>query len=188
MINEIFVPVGILLTFIASIFTIYYSRKNLRISKYIDTITTSRIKWLEVLRKEITELTSNIYFTIKIYREVIEERKEEAQGYDPADPNYNPYEYYFDARTKDALVKKRTFWSESDFVEKLNLIKLRLNAKEDLKIIETLDYFLKFYKDSQFKSENDIILAEQKVNQLIKDTQSLLKIEWEKCKKETKNK
>ncbi len=184
--NEVVVLIGIGLTFVASVISIYFGWRNLTTSKYIDTITSSRIKWLEIIRNEISELTSKIYFTIKIYRTVIEDRKNDVKDYNPANPDYNPYEYYFDARTEDALVQRRNIWSESDFIEKLNLIKLRLNANEDIRIIETLDYFINFYKDSQFKSENNINDAEEKVNQLIKDIQTLLKEEWEKCKKETK--
>jgi hypothetical protein len=50
------IPIGILITLIATILTfivgivnIIYTRKNLTTSKFIEVITSERIKWLKVL-------------------------------------------------------------------------------------------------------------------------------------------
>lgn len=184
--NEIVLLIGIGATLIASVISIYVGWRNLRTTKYIDTITSSRIKWIDITRNEITELTVNIFFTIKIYRAVIEQRQSDFTDNDSTTPNYEPYVSYFDAKTTDALANERNIWSESDFIQKATLIKLRLNQIEDKSIIEILDFFIAFYKNMQLKSENDINIADQKVNQLIEHTQILLKKEWEKCKTETK--
>ena len=70
----------------------------------------------------------------------------------------------------------------------LFLFKIRLNSDEDKKIIEVIDYFIKFYAESEYKSENEIPIAREKVKLLITQIQILLKHEWEKIKNESKGK
>ena len=58
--------IGVILTFLGTMYSIYYTRKNLKTTKYIETITLERIKWLEIIRNEVSEIVANIYFTLKI--------------------------------------------------------------------------------------------------------------------------
>lgn len=50
--------IGILLTFLTSAFSLYYSWKSSKSSKYIDTITKNRIEWICNLRDLISEYIS----------------------------------------------------------------------------------------------------------------------------------
>ena len=46
---------GILLTFGATILGHYFTRRNIKTSKFIDVITTERIKWLTTIRNDVSE-------------------------------------------------------------------------------------------------------------------------------------
>ena len=45
---------------IASFITMKFTRENLKTTKYIDTITSERIKWIQLVRSDLTELVSSI--------------------------------------------------------------------------------------------------------------------------------
>ena len=184
MIQEYFVPIGVALTFIASIITIYYTRKNIKTTKYIETITSERVKWLEVIRTEVSDLVSNIHFTLKVYQNLMEDKKNNAKSEEELIIDNQTIDY-FDIETNKAFANKTHSWSESDFVKKLNLLRLRFNPTEDKKVIEILDYFITFYRKSTYKTESEIPKASEKIYSLISCVQSLLKKEWEKCKTET---
>jgi hypothetical protein len=186
-ISEIFVLIGVPLTLVVSILGIIYSRKNIRTSKYIETITTERLKWLEIIRNEVTDLISNIYFTLKIYSKKVEDIQFDANPDRVINSSIQDTNI-FDAKTDIAFADRPNAWSETDFIKKLNIFKLRLNPKEDIEIIKIADYFIKFYAVSEFKSEGELIEAQKKVDLLVEKVQVLLKTEWEKCKYETNRK
>jgi len=178
------VPIGVLLTFLTSIYTAKLSRKNVKTTKYIETITSERIKWLEIIRREVTDLITNIYFTLKIYSSKIADLHELSNN----EPPTTNYSLSFNAMTGIAFSLRTTAWSESDFILKLNLLKLRLNPKNDKEILDIIDYFIKFYCDSDNKSEEEVSRAKLHVEKLLILFQGVLKNEWEKCKKETRSK
>ncbi|MFM9946475.1 MAG: hypothetical protein ACKV1O_00920 [Saprospiraceae bacterium] len=190
--NEFFkeiLPIGVVLTFVVTIINIYYTRRNLKTTKYIDTITSERIKWLDVIRNEVTNIIANIHFTLKIYSDDIQDRENEISNYeDSVEAQIEAQSTYFDTPTSFALGQKKEIWSQSDFIKYLFVFKLRLNPEEDKGIIEIVDYFIKFYSESEYKSEGEIPEARENIKKLITQTQSLLKQEWEKIKKESKGK
>ncbi len=185
MIQEYFVPIGIALTFIASIITILYTRKNIKTTKYIETITSERIKWLEIIRTEVSDLVSNIHFTLKVYQNLIDVRITSVKSDEELSIDSQNVDY-FDIETNKAFANRTHAWTESDFVKKLNLLRLRFNPTEDKAVIEILDYFITFYSDSEYKTESEIPKAHENLKSLISMVQVMLKKEWEKCKKETK--
>jgi len=180
--------IGVVLTFLGTMITIYYIRKNLKTTKYIDTVTSERIKWLDIIRNEVTIIITNIHFTLKIYSENIKDRENAIQNYeDNIDAQIEAQTRFFDTPTSSALGQKKEIWSQSDFIRSLNIFKLRLNPKEDNVIIEIIDYFIKFYAESEYKSANEIPEARKRIELLISQIQELLKQEWEKVKKESKD-
>lgn len=189
-INEILreiLPISVLLTFFGTMITIYYTRRNLKTTKYIETITSERIKWLTIIRNEVTSLITNIHFTLKIYSENIQDRENEIKNYeDDIDVQIKAQSRYFDTPTSSALGQRKEIWSQSDFINNLYLFKIRLNPKEDKVIIDLIDYFIRFYAESEYKSADEIPEAREKVKHLISHTQELLKQEWEKVKKESR--
>ncbi len=51
---------SILTGFVASAVTVFYTRKNLKTTKYIETITSERIKWIQIVRNDFNTLISSI--------------------------------------------------------------------------------------------------------------------------------
>lgn len=191
-INEILkeiLPISVVLTFIGTMITIYYTRRNLTTTKYIDTITSERIKWLDIIRNEVINIVTNIHFTLKIYSDDIQDRESEIRSYEvDIEVQMEAQTRYFDTTTSSALGQRKEIWSQSHFIKYLSLFKLRLNPEEDRSIIEIIDYFIKFYAESEYKSAKEIPEAREKIDSLITQTQELLKQEWEKIKRESKGK
>lgn len=178
---------GILLTFIATILGYYYTRRNIKTSKFIDVVTSERIKWLETIRNEVSEVVSLITDTLLFYENEIKRIELDHPTQETIDnESYEFQKHYFDSVTEDAF-KKHERTELKGLTSKLTLLKLRFNPKEDLKTFEILDFFLEFYK-SKYKTENDLKEAKEKIDLLLKSIQVMLKNEWEKVKKETKGK
>lgn len=185
--NDYILPSGVLLTFMASTVNIYYTRKNLKTTKYIDTITSERIKWLSIIREEITQLISIISETLILHKRIIEdfESQNPNEKY-MTDVNYEYQKHYFDSLNANSLI----FKDKIDFreiIKRLYVLKLRFNPKEDLEILNSIEYFIDFYTQ-KYVSDTDIKNAKKQMNNLSDQTQMLLKKEWEKVKFETKGK
>ena len=183
--NDYILPSGVLLTFIAATVNIYYTRKNLKTTKYIDTITSERIKWLSIIREEITHLVSLISESLILHKRIIEdiESQNPSEQY-INDINYEYQKHYFNSVNANSL----RFKDKIDFqeiIKKLYLLKLRFNPKEDLEILNSIKYFINFY-NQKYVSDNDVKEAKIQIENLSNQTQMLLKKEWEKVKLETK--
>lgn len=185
--NDFILPSGVLLTFIAATVNIYYTRRNLKTTKYIDTITTERIKWLSIIRDEVTQLVSIFSETLIIHKKLIDNAESQNSGEEYT--NYIKSEYqkhYFDSLNENLL----TFKEKVDFqeiIKKINLLRLRFNPNEDLEILNSLQYFINFY-NQKYISDSEINIAKKQIDNLYIQTQILLKKEWEKVKLETKGK
>ena len=183
--TDYILPSGVLLTFIAATINIYYTRKNLKTTKYIDTITSERIKWLSIIREEITHLISLISESLILHKRIIEdiESQNPSEQY-INDINYEYQKHYFNSVNANSL----RFKDKIDFqeiIKKLYLLKLRFNPKEDLKILNSIKYFIDFY-NQKYVSNNDVKEARIQIENLSNQTQMLLKKEWGKVKLETK--
>ncbi len=51
---------SILTGLVASAVTVWITRKNLKTTKYIETITSERIKWIQVVRNDFNDLISSL--------------------------------------------------------------------------------------------------------------------------------
>ncbi|MFD2943286.1 hypothetical protein [Flavobacterium notoginsengisoli] len=180
-----FLPVGVFLTFLISLTNIIVTTKNLKKTKFIDTITSERIKCLETIRNEGSEIISELSGFLNYLQLEVEEIKNE-------DPSENrrveiTFEYqqnFFNAKTSNILSKNR-IWTRTEFIKNLNLFKLRLNYKEDIEIITLINGFIKLVKN-EYNSEKDITEANENLETFINKLKVILKNEWEKVKKETK--
>lgn len=182
-------PISVVLTFIGTMITLYYTRRNIKTIKYIDIITSERIKWLDTIRNDSTNIITNIHYTLKIYADIIQNNKKEIENYEYNKEIPNEAQTrYFDAPTSSAFGQKKEVWSQSNFINQLYMFRLRLNYKENNDVIQILDYFIKFYIESDYKSQNDIDKAREKANKLTDKIHNILKSEWEKVKKETQGK
>ena len=70
------VPIGIFATLLTSVMGIVINRINSRSTKYIDTITSERIKWIEKLRLEVADLNSIFLTIIKNHTFIVELKDE----------------------------------------------------------------------------------------------------------------
>lgn len=179
-----FVPIGVLLTFITSLISIHFTRRNLKTAKYIDTITSERIKWLELIRTEGSEIVSNIYFSINLFSETIRQKESIIDG--ELNNDEDPNQRYFEAEIKSALKKENIVWTRSDFIRKITIFKLRLNPEEDVKIVNTLNWFIEIYQDKDSVEEEALKEMRLRIDKFTLQIQLLLKSEWEKVKNETK--
>ncbi|MFA5556283.1 MAG: hypothetical protein WCY06_02945 [Flavobacteriaceae bacterium] len=179
------INIGVILTFLATLFSIYYTRKNIKTTKYIETITTERIKWISIIRQDISEIISNIFETLENFKKEINF----ISSQDPSEKHRNSVAYehqenVLNARTENALAfNERT--SFVVLIGKLMVFKLRLNHKEDKEIIRIIDYFIEFYQ-LEYKSDKDIINAKIEIKNLTENIQIMLKQEWEKVKEESR--
>lgn len=187
-------PIGVILTFIGTLVTIYYTRKNIKTTKYIDTITTERIKWIGSLRNDLSSLTSLITIYISNKRHLntlsvnLEELKYQAVESNPYSNNslLSVMQRMTEIRkTQDRIKQELQGVSREKIIEKIHLIKLRLNPIDDSQVIILLDLLLDFFIHPIFDSNNY-----DEINSTIKDfvnqSQFILKAEWDKVKYETK--
>lgn len=180
-----FLPIGVFLTFLISLINIIVTTKNLKKTKFIDTITSERIKWLEAIRKGGSEIISELSdFLNYLQLEVEEIKNEDPSENRTAEINFEYQHNYFNAKTSNILTKNR-IWTRTEFIKNLNLFKLRLNYKEDIEIITLINGFIKLVKN-EYNSEKDIAEANKNLETFIDSLQVILKNEWEKVKKETK--
>ncbi|WP_439185844.1 hypothetical protein [Carboxylicivirga taeanensis] len=195
--NEFFkdiLPIGVFLTFIGTLITLYYTRRNLKTTKYIDTITSERIKWIEKLRDDLSTLTSWITIFVsnnKYLNQLIDESEElEHQDFQTNPHEDEPWpmimkEMADNKGEQNMLVSELKGVSRLRIIEKIHLIKLRLNPNDDIRAIELLDILLEFFTPPKFETKKS-----EEVNNAIKEfitiSQQILKDEWDKIKTETK--
>jgi hypothetical protein len=180
--TKILVPLGILLTFIASVLTIYFTRKNLKTSKYIDTITSERIKWMEKVRIELADIVAELqeFIRIKYSLYILTEN-----------PNYKESEVdvekirkeIINISTKAQLSSTLNDFPKKDLVRKILLFKLRLNPIEDKEILKDLDEYIRLLENSASKEELEH--GWTNLDNMIILFQKILRTEWLKAKQES---
>lgn len=174
-----------LLTLAGTINTNFTMRENLKTTKYIDTITSERIRWREKISNEVADIVTHILFALKVHADNIEDIKNESNYYE------NDYETqsrsqstFLDSHTSSAFGTEKEKWSCSDFVKNLILFKIKLNLNEDKEIIEIINYFIDLYYSKSI-SDDDVLLANKQIDKLMVQVHLLLKREWEKVKRES---
>lgn len=183
--KDYIILLGILLTFLATVLGYFFTRKNIKTSKYIEVVTTERIKWLETIRTEISVLSSAIIQTIIYYQaEIVNIENEHPTQETIDETNYEFQKHYFESKTDNAF-QKTDLRKKDEIISRLFLLKLRFNPNEDKEILKLIDYFIKFYEE-KYKDSADLNKATENVEVLVKKIQSMLKTEWEKVKKESR--
>jgi hypothetical protein len=179
---------------IASILTIWFSRKNLRTTKYIETITNERIKWIQIVRSDLTELVSSILIHLKNTDYLAElENKKESQDYTNYVVSREPDSYSDDELHDYSELQKNIEQTEnalnnvltrSEIVNKATLLKLRFNPIEDIDIINQLDLIIVDFSDYSKQAKKIKI----NITELTNKSQHVLKREWDKVKLEVNKK
>lgn len=173
------VPIGVIITFIGTLFTIYYTRKNTTHTKYIDTVTSERIKWMGKLREYISEYIA-IVRLIKGFQ--IE---------------FNNMSFQERSQKEDEIYDEKTELTR-EIVALECKIRLLLNpeGERDQKIFNLIHPLTEKYKEvynpdltdvdrrNKIKDEYTLIM-EKNYKELISEVQLYLKEEWERVKLET---
>lgn len=168
-----------ILTFIGVVITVYFTRKNAKSTKYIDTITSERIKWIEKIRFEVADLNS-IFLTIIKNHHFIIDLEANPEG------KKNIITSVDTLRQTSQLNNEISNFSKTDILRKINTIRLRLNPVEDEKILNCLNDLMTFILGQERTTAN-ISNAWETNFTLITLTQKMLKEEWEKVKVEARS-
>ncbi len=177
---------GVLITLCVAVGNWITTSRNLKTSKYIDTITSERIKWLSTVRNEVAELVTNIQFVITKLQSDISDRDQEYQDhlYDRLSTEEGQLEEMQSANMDVGVDESIKKWSAADYITRLRLLQLRFNSNEDHKIIESLIFFIDFFSQSDIHRKH-LDKARKHIRVIIDETQRMLKNEWEKVKDES---
>lgn len=180
-----FLPLGVFLAFLASLINLIVTTRGIKKAKFIDTITSERIKWLDILRNEGSEIIAELdVFLARLYSEVENIKNQYPSESSIAEANFEYQKNYLNVKNSNILSNNELI-SKNEFIKKLTLFKLRLNHKEDIEMINNIDNFIDLIK-AEYISENEIFKIEKNIEIFIKKLQITLKNEWEKVKKEAK--
>lgn len=162
---------------IVSITAIVFTRKNIKTQKYIDTVTNQRVKWIDTLRSDFSDIIA--HSEMINYCHYIEQRDIHV-GYEH-DPNHPEDEYDYKDFVKNINNEKKNLELKNfDIVAKIELSIMRLNETDDIHLIKLLDD-LKIY----FQSRDYEKIGNELTSKLRKEIKIILKNEWEKVKSET---
>ena len=184
--------ITVVLSTFAALFAVLITRKNLRTSKYIDIVTTERIKWIECVRNDFSLLISSILI-IRENEAKYHEIKFEAEriGYvrnitnrDYLEDDELSSDYDTDKLLSNMNLLLKKCLTPAEVVLKSTQLQLKLNPNEDSGVIKSLELISNEFSKASFKKEDSKIQLEQ----LINSVQSLLKREWKRVKDEVVNK
>jgi hypothetical protein len=172
-----------LIALILSVTGILYTRKNIKLTKYIDTITNQRIKWVDCLRVDLSKILSLAKLS-KEYSQTTESVENYLNSPESDEMDYED-RLELDESLSDLRKNKNLVLSKIQDIETLHLIDLvllKLNTIDDCSLIMSLESLQEIILHRNYHLIN---------NELIKSLQNesklLLKNEWERIKQETKN-
>lgn len=188
-----FMPIGVLLTFIASVLTIYFTRKNMKSTKYIDTITSERIKWMELIRNDLSVLCSDLIILFNSANRGIKSRQEQEEmarvlySVGSEEDRKNIFKDVFDdkeAEYRNIQQKIHDDERKIQIIKRIYLIILRLNPNEDQEIINRLKDIKNIIQKNIYE-QTEIDMCLSLIEVILEKSQHMLKSEWEKVKEET---
>jgi flagellin-specific chaperone FliS len=187
-------PIGVILTVIASLISILVTYRSQKSQKFIDTITSERIKWLDKVRSEVSILSSWIMTFVKTKIELEELYSHEQEILNDGGFN-DPYKDVYAPQDEENLrivrsQKKKlneeldSGYSKKEIVERIILLKLRLNPREDDELIKILEHLYNIFSEANLTIDT-VKQSLDEVEKLVNLTQAILKAEWEKVKIES---
>lgn len=171
-----------LIALVISLFSIVYTYKGIKHSKYVETITDQRIKWIDTLRNDFSKV-----LTLAVLLRRFNDSAESAEYFEETNEYYElePEDRYeVDEEISEIRKKRKILIKESTDRETINTIELailRLNENDDKVLIDKLEVI----KNGFLKKEYDKITDKfvENLRYLIKE---LLKKEWERVKFEVR--
>lgn len=177
---------------LTTILTIYFTRKNIRTTKYIETITTERIKWLENIRNDFSILITSLLI-LKNNKERFHsiEFESERIGYarhltmrEELDDNELKSDYDTNRFIKEFKDTFGKCLAPSDIVIKAIQLKLKLDLDHNKEICNILDTIISEYSIIDFDFSNSKI----EIIQLSNLAQKILTKYWNDIIEEVNNK
>ena len=160
-----------------SVLTILYTRKNLKTTKYIETITNQRIEWIEKLRNDFSKILTHVS-SIKYCVDLIDYDRHEGNPHNPNDfEEHIGFEDHVKEKQKELIAVERNNLEIYNLIE---LCILRINEKDDYEIIKILKKIQKNIISNSYSGITEKLIGLLKIN-----IRTLLKNEWEKVKDET---
>ncbi len=185
--------VSVLTGVVASLLTVWFTRKNLKTTKYIDTITAERIKWIQIVRNDFNELIASMMILIN-NSEYLRDLKNEKIRQEHIEYLVGAYHESTDedlqeySELSDNIVELENeinkVMTRSEIANKALLIKLKMNPEDDIEIIADLDKIVNYFSNYS----NNIKKFDLEINSTVDKVQRLLKREWDKVKTEVKKK
>jgi len=164
-----------------SIITIIYTRSNIKLQKYIDTITTQRIKWIESLRVDLSAVLAGLYL-LKYYNEIESNYEAFRQM-----PDYGYYEdeavWEYESNANKAIERFSKLKDEPklEIMQKIDTAILRLNQEDDIHLIELLENARRRIATDNYLSPD----SDDYIKDIRQECAMIFKKEWEKVKLET---
>ena len=162
---------------IVSSIALVYARNNIKITKYIETITEQRIRWIEIVRNDLSSVISDLSilcYISKYHSELYD--FDMNVGFDSAEESRDAYDH--SKNLKEINIKKTTI----KLINKIDISLFKLNSNEDQKAIK----LLKSIEDKILRENFIEIIDENQIEDLSKEITKILKREWEKVKIEVK--
>ncbi len=153
--------ITIILALIASLIALYQVKSNI--------ISSSRIKWIENLRNDISSYTTEIANCSMILERQIAESKGKSE-----EEMYNIAKLYYDDYTESHM--------KSDVLAQRIFLYLNSEEEDHKKIEELINKIsLQLHRDDLNKLDGDLI--DQQIEKIIQISKRIIKVEWEKSKK-----
>lgn len=164
------------LALIVSFGSVWFTYKTAKHQKYVDTITSQRILWLETLRKDfsiIFSFISNIYrfqiFKMSYFEKDLTSGSNDSTISAIFDLNLRAANEFFEKLPINSI----------EIIEKIHLLILRLNPVDDAALISKLNDIKNSLESLEYYNFNSSFMLD------IRNTaHKTLKNEWEKVKKE----
>jgi hypothetical protein len=164
-----------------SFIAVVYTRSNIKVQKYIDTITIQRIKWIDTLRNDLSDIISGIYLASYCEQKLNEyDEFMDNVGSDTREQQIS-LEKYGD-KLNELKNKLKSEINKIELIRKIDLSIMRLNQTDDKKLIATLEKS----KDYVLAVDYDFNKIEGFIRELRSEVSIVLKNEWEKVKQEVK--
>jgi hypothetical protein len=181
-------PIGVVLTFIGTLISIYYSRKNLKTTKYIDTVTSDRIKQLSMIRTIVAVLISKLSIGFDILEIESKSLRREIGMMDYYEDNDDEYYAAGDVKIELVFSEANNSWTKEELIKNLYWLKLWIDDEQYSKLFELIDYFIALFEHKSLISEQETKEANKKLILLLKETHNLISNELKIIKDETRGK
>lgn len=183
---------GFFASLLTTILTVRFTRKNIRTTKYIETITTERIKWIESIRNDFSLLITSLLI-LKNNKEKFHDIDYGAERLSYVRHLTNREELQEDELKSDYDTNKllsniRTAFEKcltpTEIVIKATQIKLRLHLDQNMEICDILDRIISEYSIIDF----DFSHSKIELIQLSNLAQVMLTNYWDDIIDEVNNK